>query len=86
MKHMPGVELRTNVKRVWQDFIFGFYSPRDETYFENINNVEPGVIFSVDATGKVSEHTKIDSSVLVPYSDEALLGALSCAVKNQIPD
>lgn len=86
MKHMPGVELRTNVKRVWQDFIFGFYSPRDETYFENINNVEPGVIFSVDATGKVFEHTKIDSSVLVPYSDEALLGALSCAVKNQIPD
>ncbi|MVV51056.1 asparagine synthase (glutamine-hydrolyzing) [Pseudomonas sp. PB120] len=86
LKHVPGVQLRTNIKRVWQDFIFGFYSPRDETYFESIHNAEPGVIFSVDAMGKVSEHMKIDSSVLLPYSDEALLGALSCAVKNQIPE
>jgi asparagine synthase (glutamine-hydrolysing) len=86
LKHMPGVKLVTNIKRVWQDFIFGFYSPRDETYFENVHNVEPGVIFSIDAMGRVYEYMKIDSSVLVSYSDEALLGALSCAVKSQIPE
>ncbi|MFW0756656.1 asparagine synthase (glutamine-hydrolyzing) [Pseudomonas sp. H11T01] len=86
LSHIPGVSLNTNIKRVWQDFIFGFYAPRDETYFENIHNSEPGMIYVVDSYGKVVEHLKINSTAQVCYTDEGLVNALSCAVKSQIPD
>ncbi|SDB36482.1 asparagine synthase (glutamine-hydrolyzing) [Pseudomonas sp. NFACC13-1] len=86
LKHIPGVALNTNTTRIWQDFIFGFYSPRSETYFDNVHNAEPGTIYAVDHNGNVREHLKIKSTSAVCYTDENLHMALANAVKSQIPD
>ncbi|MFU2326259.1 asparagine synthase (glutamine-hydrolyzing) [Pseudomonas sp. NFX98] len=85
-KHIPGIEFNTHSKRVWQDFIFGFYSPRTETYFNNIHNADPGVIYAADCAGNITEFLKINSTVNTSYTDEGLHAAISSAVKSQIPD
>jgi asparagine synthase (glutamine-hydrolysing) len=86
LKHIPGIALNTNATRIWQDFIFGFYSPRSETYFDNVYNAEPGTIYAVDHDGNITEHLKIKSTSDVCYTDAELHKALSNAVSNQTPD
>lgn len=85
LKHIPGITLNTNSKRVWQDFIFGFYSPRSETYFDHVHNAEPGTIYRVDRNGNIKEYTKIVSTAKTTSTDKLLHDALSNAVKNQLP-
>lgn len=82
----PEFSYEPNDTRVWSDFIFGFFSARNETYFKKVYNSEPGQIYRCNELGKILKHVTVKRIDDVEYSDSALRDALTESIIQQVPN